>query len=209
MHDVSAFVLAGGQSRRMGHDKALLTLGGETLLERALRLAHQVAPRVAILGPRERYATTEEWIIEDEFPGCGPLAGIHAALQATDTDLNVILAVDMPFVPADFLAYLIERAQSSPHAQVVVPRVGGIVQGTCFACRRAFRSACEQRLRLGFYRVEEAIEFVRPEHIEEEEIRARGFGPDIFRNLNIPEDFTGAQGTIARQGIGFEDKGGQ
>jgi len=209
MHDVSAFVLAGGQSTRMGRDKALLTLGGQSLLERALSLAHRIAPRVAILGPRERYATTEEGIIEDEFPGCGPLAGIHAALQATETDLNVILAVDMPFVPADFLTYLIERAQSSPHAQVVVPRVGDIVQGTCFACRRAFRGACEQRLRLGFYRVEEAIEFVRPEHIEEEEIRDHGFGPDIFRNLNIPEDFTEAQGTIARQGKGFDGVGGR
>ncbi len=194
MHDVSAFVLSGGQSTRMGSDKAWLTLGGKTLLERSLSLAHGITPRVAILGPRERYAAAKEWIIEDEFPGCGPLAGIHAALQATETDLNVILSVDMPFVPADFLAYLIERAQSCPAAQVVVPRMGGIVQGTCFVCRRAFRSACEQRLRLGLYRVEDAIEFVRPEYIEEGEIRDRGFDLGIFINLNTPEDFTWAQG---------------
>jgi molybdenum cofactor guanylyltransferase len=193
MYDVSAFVLAGGQSTRMGSDKAMLALEGQTLLERALSLAHGIAQRVAILAPRERYATTGEWIIEDVFPGCGPLAGIHAALRATETDLNVILSVDMPFVPADFLAYLIERAQSCPGAQVVVPRMGGIVQGTCFACRRAFRRTCEQRLRLGLYRVEDAIEFLRPEHIEEEEIRGRGFGPGIFRNLNMPEDLTAAQ----------------
>jgi molybdopterin-guanine dinucleotide biosynthesis protein A len=196
MYDVSAFVLCGGQSRRMGSDKALLTLGGKSLLERALSLAHRIAPKVAILGPRDRYAAMGERIVEDEFPGCGPLAGIHAALQATETDLNVILSVDMPFVPADFLAYLIERAQSCPGAPAVVPRVGGIVQGTCFACRRAFRSVCEQRLRQGFYRVEEAIEFVRPVHIEEEEIRSLGFGPGIFRNLNMPEDLAAAQGCV-------------
>jgi molybdopterin-guanine dinucleotide biosynthesis protein A len=194
MHDVSVFVLSGGQSTRMGSDKALLTLGGKTLLERALSLAHRITPRVAILGSRERYAATQEWIIEDEFPGCGPLAGIHAALQATETDLNVILSVDLPFVPLDFLAYLIERAQSCPAAQVVVPRMGGIVQGTCFACRRAFRGACEQHLSLGRYRVEDTIKIVGPEYLEEEEIRGRGFDPDIFRNLNTPEDLTEAQG---------------
>jgi molybdopterin-guanine dinucleotide biosynthesis protein A len=194
MYDVSAFVLAGGQSTRMGSDKAMLALGGQTLLERALSLAHGIAQRVAILAPRARYATAGEWIIEDEFPSCGPLAGIQAALQATETDLNVILSVDMPFVPADFLACLIERAQSCPDAQVVVPRMKGIVQGTCFACRRAFRNTCEQRLRLGLYRVEEAIDLARPEYIEEEEIRGRGFGPGIFRNLNTPQDLTDAQG---------------
>jgi molybdopterin-guanine dinucleotide biosynthesis protein A len=193
MHDVTAFVLSGGQSKRMGSDKALLTLRGRTLLERTLRLARRIADKVAVLGPRERYAATGEWIIEDEYPGCGPLAGIHAALHATETDLNAILSVDMPFVSADFLTHLIERARSCPRAQVVVPRVAGIVQGTCFACRRAFRSACEQRLRVGLYRVEDAIEFGRPHYIKEEEIRALGFDPGIFRNLNTPEDLTEAE----------------
>jgi molybdopterin-guanine dinucleotide biosynthesis protein A len=193
MHDVSVFVLSGGQSTRMGSDKALLTLGGKTLLERSLGMAHRITPRVAILGPRERYAATGNLIIEDEFPGCGPLAGIHAALQATETDLNVVLSVDMPFVPADFLVYLIERAQSCPAAPVVVPRMGGIVQATCIACRRAFRSTCEQRLRLGLYRVEDAIGVAQPQYIEEEEIRGRGFDPGIFRNLNTSEDLNAAQ----------------
>jgi molybdopterin-guanine dinucleotide biosynthesis protein A len=176
----------------MGSDKALLTLRGKTLLERALNLARRIANTVGIQGPPGRYATTGEWIIEDEFPGCGPLAGIHAALKASETDLNVILSVDMPFVPADFLAYLIERAKSSPGASDALPRVGGVAQGTCLACRRDFCSACEQRLRLGLYRVENAIEFVRAEYIEEEGIRGSRFDPGIFRNLNTPEDLTKA-----------------
>jgi molybdopterin-guanine dinucleotide biosynthesis protein A len=193
MHDVSAFVLAGGQSTRMGSDKALLTLRGKTLLDRALGLAYGITSRVAILGPCERYAAVQEKIIEDEFPGCGPLAGIHAALQATETDLNVILSVDMPFMSTDFLAYLIERAESSTDTPVVLPRVGGIVQATCLACRRAFRITCEQRLRLGLYKVEDAIAVVRSNYIEEEDLRVGGFDPEIFTNLNSPDDLTEAQ----------------
>ena len=193
MDDVTVFVLAGGQSTRMGRDKALLLLGGQTLLERALALAHRVAPRVAVLGPREKYAATGERIIEDEFSDCGPLAGIHAALGASETDLNLILSVDMPFVPLKFFTYLLERARSRPTAQVTVPRVGGIVQGTCIACRRSFRSVCESRLKLGLCKVEDAIRLASPEYVEEEEIRARGIGPDVFRNLNTLEDLTGPQ----------------
>jgi molybdopterin-guanine dinucleotide biosynthesis protein A len=193
MDDVTVFVLAGGQSTRMGRDKALLRLGGQTLLERALALAHRIAPRVAVLGPREKYAAAGERIIEDEFPGCGPLAGIHAALGTSETDLNLILSVDMPFVPLEFFTYLLERARSRLSAQVTVPRVGGIVQGTCVACRRSFRSVCESRLKLGLCKVEDAIRLASPEYVEEEEIRARGIGPDVFRNLNTPEDLTEPQ----------------
>ena len=193
MDDVTVFVLAGGQSTRMGRDKALLRLGGQTLLERALALAHRIAPRVAVLGSREKYAGAGERIIEDEFPGCGPLAGIHAALGASETDLNLILSVDMPFVPLKFVTYLLERARSRPTVHVTVPRVGGIVQGTCIACRRSFRVMCENQLKLGLCKVEDAIRLASPEYIEEEEIRARGIRSDVFRNLNTPEDLTEAQ----------------
>ena len=187
------FVLAGGQSARMGRDKALLRLGGQTLLERALASAHRIAPRVAILGSREKYAAPGERIIEDEFPGCGPLAGIHAALGTGETDLNVILSVDMPFVPLKFSTYLLERARSRPTALVTVPRIGGIVQGTCIACRRSFRIVCENQLKLGLCKVEDSIRLANPQYIEEQEIRARGIGPDVFRNLNTPEDVAEAQ----------------
>jgi molybdopterin-guanine dinucleotide biosynthesis protein A len=193
MGDVTVFVLAGGQSKRMGRDKALLPLGGQTLLERALALAHRVAPRVAVLGPREKYASARERIIEDEFSDCGPLAGIHAALGASETDLNLILSVDMPFVPLEFFKYLLDRAWSRPSAQVTVPRIGGIIQGTCLACRRSFRIVCENQLRLGLCKVEDAIKLASPQYVDDEEIRTRGIGPDVFRNLNTPEDLTEPQ----------------
>jgi len=200
MDDVTVFVLAGGQSKRMGRDKALLPLGGQTLLERALALAHRIGPRVAVLGPREKYAVTGERIIEDEFSDCGPLAGIHAALGASGTDLNLILSVDMPFVPLEFFTYLLDRARSRPAVQVVVPRIGGIVQGTCVACHHSFRSVCESRLKLGLCKVEDAIKLASPEYVEEEEIRARGISPDVFRNLNTPEDLTEVQNLDGQRG---------
>ena len=107
--DLTAFILAGGHSRRMGRDKAFLELGGRTLLDRVIELANAVAPTVRIVAPQEKFLTIAR-TIEDVFPDCGPLGGIHAALTCTSTELNLVLAVDLPFVEVDFLRYMIAQA---------------------------------------------------------------------------------------------------
>ena len=121
MQDVTAFILAGGKSTRMGSDKALLEFDGETLLTRTLMRARAVAGRVCIVGAREKFEMFGP-VIEDVYPDSGPLAGIHAALQSSTTDLNLVLAVDMPFLPESALKYLLEQARSCDDV-VVVPRV--------------------------------------------------------------------------------------
>src|SRR5689334_16554621 len=108
--DVTAFVLTGGKSTRMGEDKAGLRLpSGMTLLEHALATCGAVAGQVGIVGPRTRYASYA-WageIVEDIFPDRGPLGGIHAALSVTQTDWNIMLAVDVPGASAMLLRWLL------------------------------------------------------------------------------------------------------
>src|SRR5947209_17610572 len=89
MHPVTGFVLAGGKSSRMGSNKALLTLQGATLLQRTHQLLQSVCERVFILGQRKLYGDFGE-CIEDVYPDCGPLGGIHAALLNSPTELNQI-----------------------------------------------------------------------------------------------------------------------
>src|SRR5690348_1515752 len=95
--DVAAFILAGGKSTRMGADKAFVPLDGRTLLARALDLARSVTPDVRIVGNPETFASFAP-VVEDVFRDRGPLGGIHAALRASTKELNLILAVDVPFV---------------------------------------------------------------------------------------------------------------
>src|SRR5579864_1829110 len=109
MGGVNVFVLAGGKSSRMGTDKAFVKLNGQTLLQRALELVRPIGQKVWILGSREKFGSYGT-VIEDEFPNHGPLGGIHAALRVSDQELNLILAVDMPFVENRFLAYLAKCA---------------------------------------------------------------------------------------------------
>jgi len=189
--DVAAFILAGGKSTRMGTDKAFVVLDGRTLLARALELARAAASDVRIVGDRAKFAAYAP-VVEDVFPGCGPLAGIHAALRASPADLNLILAVDVPFVTLALLQYLMKRARDSPSAMATVVRSGTGWQPLCAVYRRKFADAAERALRAGRYKIDALFDEERTQVISEEVLQAEGFSPDVFRNLNTPDELASA-----------------
>lgn len=187
MENVTAFVLTGGQSSRMGSDKALLRIGDETLLARTLRIAGSVASKVVIVGPRDRYASYGE-TIEDIYPGCGPLSGIHAALSSTSTDLNLVLSVDMPLMRQEFLGWLAEQSRGAAELALVPEALGGL-QPLCAVYRQPLQPVAEQALKKGDYKIDHLFALVPTRYFPEGEIRDAGFSPDVFRNVNTPEDF--------------------
>ena len=189
--DVTAFVLAGGQSTRMGREKAMLELGGRTLLERALQLALSVAAEAIVVGSRgefERYGR----LLEDVYPERGPLGGIHAALWASPTDLNLILAVDTPFLDARFLEFLVAQARESG-AVVTLPRTRDGFHPLAAVYRRGFRETAEQALQEGRNKIDALFAQVEARVLEEEELRRFAFAPAIFENLNTPEELERAR----------------
>ena len=191
MDGVNGFVLAGGQSTRMGADKAFVELNGHTLLERALQTLSGVASAVWILGSREKFAEFGD-VIEDEFPDHGPLGGIHAALRASREDLNLILAVDMPFVEARFLEYLVQRARAGG-AVATVPRVAERWQPLCGVYRRGFADVAVPALRAAKNKIDPLFGKVSLQVIEEAELTRQGFAPEMFRNVNTPEELSAAR----------------
>src|ERR1700722_18265791 len=104
----SGFVLAGGASRRMGQDKALLPLGSRTMVERIADEVRSAAGNVTIIGPIERYAHLGFPVVPDKVENCGPIGGLYTALSITKADWNLVVACDMPHVTAVFLTQLIE-----------------------------------------------------------------------------------------------------
>ncbi|HVI77089.1 MAG TPA: molybdenum cofactor guanylyltransferase [Candidatus Acidoferrum sp.] len=185
--EVSAFVLAGGKSTRMGTDKAFVTLDGRTLLQRALETARSITPDVWIVGDPAKYASFAP-CVPDLHPNCGPLGGIHAALRSSQTELNLMLAVDLPFVTAGLLQFVVARANSSELARVTVPRAAGRLQPLCAVYRRDFAAAAEQAFREKRYKIDALFDAQRTDIIEEDVLESAGFPPMLFRNLNTPED---------------------
>ena len=191
MSDVSAFVLAGGRSSRMGTDKAFVEFQGRTLLKRALDLVTDITPNVYVLGSRERFSAFGD-VVEDEIPDHGPLGGVHAALRASSSDRNLILAVDMPLVTTALLQYLLREAERS-EAVLTVPRAAGNWQPLCAVYRRAFAVPAESALRSGHNRIDALFEETTLRMIDEEELGRAGFSAELFRNVNTREELEAAE----------------
>jgi len=175
----------------MGRDKAFLALAGQTLLARARALAGTVAEQVHIVGASESFLAHGR-VVEDAFPGRGPLGGIHAALISSAAELHLMLAVDLPSVEPRFLAYLVNAA-SQTSALVTLAHAAGGWQPLCAVYRRQFRTIAEQSLREGSNRIDMLLVRVETRVIREEELEGVGFSATMFRNLNTPEELECAE----------------
>ena len=181
----AAFILSGGKSSRMGEDKAFLRFHGQTLLETAIEKAEEIAASVRVVGPRAKFGSDA---IEDIFPNCGPLGGIHAALAQSRHELNLIIAVDTPFIEVKFLKFLFEQAESS-RAVVTVPRTADGFQPLCAVYRKGFGGVAERALKRGNYKIDALFLQVETRIIEEPEMRRFAFDPAMFQNLNTREEY--------------------
>lgn len=179
---VAGFVLAGGRSTRMGRDKALLLLEGKTLIERAVAKLGNVCSTVAIAGGAENLAKYGR-IMGDPMPGCGPLGGLVAALESTESEWNIFLPVDAPLITVGFVRSLAERCLAST-AAVVMPLVEERAEPLCAAYHRDALPGLRMALACGRYKVTNAAEAAgRVEYFDVED------GAAQFTNLNRPEEF--------------------
>jgi molybdenum cofactor guanylyltransferase len=109
----SGFVLAGGRSRRMGREKALLPYRGTTLVEYVARTVQEAAGSVTLIGDPAKFGHLGWPVLPDEVPSLGPASGIYTALRASATDWNLILACDMPAISVDILRELLRLAETA------------------------------------------------------------------------------------------------
>ena len=124
MKTLTAVLLAGGESRRMGTEKATIVFNGEPLWQRQVTLLHHLGPETILVSARaERsWRPVDTELVLDQSPSRGPISGLTAALARTRTSHLVALGVDMPFVTAVQLQDLCHRANARCG---VVPTIGG------------------------------------------------------------------------------------
>jgi len=183
---LTAYVLAGGKSSRMGADKAFLELAGQPLIAHAMDLAGCVTDNVRIVGDPEKFAIFGT-AVPDIYTDRGPLGGIHAALLNSSTEANLVLGIDLPFVDRSFLAFLISAAQSC-EAVVTVPSCSNYFQTLCAVYRKQFGEIADRALAMRHNKIDPLFSDVPVRVIDEEEIINAGFSPSMFRNLNTPEE---------------------
>jgi molybdopterin-guanine dinucleotide biosynthesis protein A len=211
---LTVLILAGGRSRRMGHDKLWLPLGedGVPLIQqvvaRLLPLAGELlfsanAPeRFEALATNLRGQGVPAQVVPDLYPGAGPLAGLHAGLSAARFDTLLAVAGDMPFVNPALVAHLV---QLMPGFDVVIPELPHLLTGQPVKeplhalYRRSCLGAVAARLAAGDRPLVSFLPDVRVRVIPPDEIRR--FDPDLrsFFNVNTPEDWRAAEQLLVRR----------
>lgn len=124
--DAPGFVLAGGESRRFGEDKALFTIGGDPLIQRPIACLEQLFASVSIIAKHPAtYAPFGVPVVEDEYPQRMPHVGILTGLEAAESNWSTFLACDMPSITPGVVRMIYEARRSDDGAgsvQAVVPK---------------------------------------------------------------------------------------
>jgi molybdopterin-guanine dinucleotide biosynthesis protein A len=191
---ISVIVLAGGRSRRLGTDKALLKLDGKWLLVRILQALSSLSDELLVVGGEQaKLAHLQVSIVSDAYPGLGPLAGIYAGLKAMRHERGLVVACDMPLLSLELLRYMILLSNDF---DVVIPRIGRELE----PLHAIYSSACvrpiAEELERGCLRVIGFFSQVRVRYVDQEEIDA--FDPRhlSFFNINTPEELETAERLI-------------
>lgn len=198
---VCAAVLAGGQSSRMGENKALLELNGQKMIEHVTSKVKNVAQEVVLItNTPQDYKFLEIPCFPDEIRGVGPLGGIYTALRRCKASHCLIVACDLPFLSEKLLRFLIENAGKS---DIFAIDSGNGAEPLCAVYSRSCLPAIEKLIAAKEYRVKRLFEKVRARvmKLKPEEM----FQSDlVFYNVNTPEQWRHA-GTLAETSDGSRE----
>lgn len=186
----SGIILAGGSSHRMGIDKASLSVRGETLLARTVRIMSEVSDDILVIGRARGDDDLGARYFADDLPDAGPLGGLLTGLRRARYPYALAVACDMPFLDAAVPRLLLKVAKGYDAA---VPRLHGRAQPTLAIYSRSSVDAIERQIARRDLTLRSLLATLRVRWIEEEEIGPADPGSRSFRNVNTPHDWLEAQ----------------
>jgi molybdopterin-guanine dinucleotide biosynthesis protein A len=195
----SALILAGGQSSRLGRDKALLTLDGEPMLAHIVhKLSTLSDDLIVVTNDAGRYGSLAlpVRVVPDERPGEGSLMGIYSGLKLARCRHALAVACDMPFLNLGLLRYMLSLA---PGHDAVVPRVGRFLEPLHAIYSRACLPHIARLLGQGQHQIIAFFRDVLVRYVEKDELD--GFDPRrlSFVNVNTPGDWQRVQDLLRTQ----------
>lgn len=200
MKDVTGILLAGGKSRRMGIDKRFLTLGGDTLVQRALSVYERLFTEILIVvaEPVPQLSDMGHQVVTDLIPNCATLGGLYTGLSLSRNPRVFAAACDMPFLNLDIIRHLIGCCDDDvvmPNLETGLQPMHAVYAKTClpyFERMMANNNLSIQAV-LGHNELQVRL-------VAEEVLRA--FDPELlsFLNLNTPADAELARQIVEQSG---------
>lgn len=188
---VSAIVLCGGRSRRMGRDKASLPFGPETLLTRVVRLLREVTPDVVAVAREGQILPDglDAIVARDPAEGLGPLAGITAGCQVVRSRLVFVAACDLPLLKPALVRRLFELMGDH---DACVPVIDGFAMATCAVYSRDAGPAAAALLASGELRASALADRLRTRRVGREDLLQADPHLESFHDCNTPERYEAA-----------------
>lgn len=192
---VAVGILAGGQSRRMGRDKALLTFDGRTALAIIAEEMRDFPETLVSAAEPGRLGSLGLPVCRDEHKGIGPIEGIRRLLETAKAEYVFVCAVDMAFISREAVRALARRI--CPEYDCYVITRGGVPEPMCAIYSRRALPVIERLISQGRYRPREIFRECPTLSIP---LESSGLDAEILMNINTPEDYAKAlQAYRARQ----------
>jgi molybdopterin-guanine dinucleotide biosynthesis protein A len=183
-HQVTGIILAGGKSSRFGSDKALFEFNGKRLVEYSIeKLAPLCENLLLSTNQPEKFAFTGLQTVKDNYPGCGPVGGIHACLLQSDTEHNLVIGCDLPWLETSLFQFILQK---SPGYQVVMPVHNGFRETMASYFHKSCTEILEKALQEKRYKIFDAIASLKTFYpgIENESF----YTEKLFSNINYRGD---------------------
>jgi len=191
---LSLVIQAGGESHRMGRDKALIPFLGRTLIERVLGRVSEMADEVLVTTNKpESYAFLGLRLVPDVIPGRGALGGLYTALSAARQPLVAVVACDMPFVSLELLAYERDLLNQGGYDAVIPRTEGGTEPFHAVYQREACLPQVGAAIQADKWRVDAWYAKANVRLLSPEETRPHDPQGLAFWNVNTPEELSEAE----------------
>jgi molybdenum cofactor guanylyltransferase len=181
--DISAYVLAGGKSSRMGQDKGLMEIEGRPMVSYVLDLLAQLDIETKLIAHQNGYKELGRQVIPDLIPEQGPMGGLHTALEDNKKPYLLLLSCDMPFLPKEAVQKLLGAVKEQ---DVVAAEIKGRMNPLFAVYKGELKEKVKENLASGKLRMQEFIKECEHEIVRMEELVDQA--PKRFLNINTPED---------------------
>ena len=164
--DITGVILAGGQSRRMGFNKAEAEMHGESMINRMIDKLKEITPAIVVSNGTVTYPNISWPQISDEYPQCGPLGGIYSVLKASNTSLNLVVSCDIPLVSISLLKHIVDVAAASDALITVPVDHEGQIHMTCAVYRKEVKPFLEHQIHAHAFKMKDLLDLVSVEYIK-------------------------------------------
>lgn len=182
--NITGIILAGGKSSRMGSDKGIVNLNGKKFIEHILEAVLPNVNEVLIIANNDNYNNLGYKVIKDKIKDCGPLGGIYTGLMNSQTENNMVVSCDIPFINSDLVKYIIENTSN---ADITVPVYKGNIEPLCAVYTKRTSDQIHNLIMNKDLKIQNILKYFITKELFITKMQ-KFYTDKLFVNINTPEE---------------------